>query len=117
MSSRHLATAAALLAVLACQPSVPASSNPAYVDYASFDPNTGDIPLPNDLALATAALVPGAQGEFLRSLATNGCAAGEQFPACGGFPNDQAVPIAANFQRVPVGGGAPGVVPLDVSAS
>ncbi|HET6921559.1 MAG TPA: hypothetical protein VFI16_00295, partial [Anaeromyxobacteraceae bacterium] len=115
MSFRRLAPAALLLGALACQPDVPGSTNPAYVDYASFDPATGDIPLPNDLALATAA--PGsAQGEFLLSLATNGCAAGQQFPACGGFPNDQALPVAAGFQRVPVGGGAPGVVPLDVSA-
>ncbi|HEY6106126.1 MAG TPA: hypothetical protein VIV59_09110, partial [Anaeromyxobacteraceae bacterium] len=114
MSSRRLAPAALLLGALACQPSVPGSSNPAYVDYASFDPATGDIPLPNDLALATAA--PGsAQGEFLLSLATNGCRAGQAFPACGGFPNDSALPITAGFQRVPVGGGAPGVVPLDVS--
>lgn len=114
MSSRRLALAALLLGALACQPSVPGSSNPAYVDYASFDPAAGDIPLPNDLALATASS-GSAQGEFLLSLATNGCAAGQQFPACGGFPNDSALPITAGFQRVPVGGGAPGVVPLDVS--
>lgn len=117
MPLRRLAPAALVLWAVACQESLPGSTNPAYVDYAIFDPTTGAIPLPNDLALATAAFVPGAQGQFLQSLATNGCTAGQQFPACGGFPNDTSVPITAGFERVPLSGGAPGVVPLDVVSS
>jgi dienelactone hydrolase len=59
------------------------------VDYAVFDPSQKLIPLPNDLALASAPTLPdGAQKELLLA-----------FAQAGGFPNDQEVPLTIDFTR------------------
>jgi hypothetical protein len=83
---RRFAPPLVVLAVLACQPSVP--KNPSAVDYAAFDPLGGVFPLPNDLALQFAATVPGAQGELLLA-----------FAAQGGFPYDQVLPVSIDLVR------------------
>ncbi len=96
MPLRRIAVVLGLAALAACRPSVGERSSPSHVDYAVFDPSTSRIPLPNDLALQTAASLPaGAQKEFLAQLV-----------AAGGFPNDQEVPITIQFVRQPVGGAA-----------
>jgi hypothetical protein len=81
----------ALLAIpaFACAPSVGHTDSPSQVDIAVFDPTTGNIPLPNDLALipANQAGQPAAQVQLLQA-----------FAAKGGFPNDQEVPITISFQ-------------------
>jgi hypothetical protein len=81
----------ALFAVLAfaCAPSVGHTDSPSQVDIAVFDPTTGNIPLPNDLALipSNQAGLPAAQVQLLTA-----------FAAKGGFPSDQEVPITISFQ-------------------
>lgn len=110
MTFRRLAPLALALGALSCQPSVPGNSNPAYVDYAVFDPATSSIPVPNDLALlsvpAAACVAPQtAQQEFICML-----------QAAGGFPNDQEVPVEFSFLRVPLSGGSPTAPPLDLAS-
>lgn len=59
------------------------------VDYAVFDPSNSLIPLPNDLALASAASMPAsAQKDLLLAMA-----------AGGGWPNDQEVAITIDVTR------------------
>jgi hypothetical protein len=113
MSLRRFVPLALVLGALACQPSIPDNTNPSTVDYAVFDPTTSSIPVPNDLALATAASVSGTQGALLQSFASNGCLPGKSFPACGGWPNDLEVPITIGFVRVPVAGGTPTAPDID----
>ncbi len=109
MSLRRLAPFALAFGAVACQPSLPANTNPQYVDYAVFDPSLGLMPTPNDIVLANAAAVPGAQGELLRSFAANGCTGNAAFPACGGWPSDQEIPITVGMVRaaLPSGASAP----------
>ena len=83
---RRFAPPLVVLAVLACQPSVP--KNPATVDYAAFDPLGAVFPLPNQLALEFAGSVPGAQGEILAAFASQG-----------GFPYDQVLPVTIELVR------------------
>src|SRR6266702_4628203 len=108
MHRRRLLTAAlASVAIGACAPSIEKHQNPASTDYVVFDPATSQIPLPNDLALQTAATQAGANGELLRS-----------FVAQGGFPNDQEVPITVDVQRFSYGATtqkAPPTEPVDTS--
>lgn len=85
---RLLTAAAAAAALAACQPSIQKSQNPGSADFVVFDPSTSQIPLPNDLALQTAATQTGAQGELLQS-----------FAAQGGFPSDQDLPVTIDVQR------------------
>ncbi len=93
MLRRSLLTVAlAAATVVACSPSIEKRQNPASTDYVVFDPATSQIPLPNDLALQTAATSQGAQGELLKA-----------FVAQGGFPNDQEVPITLDVQRFTFG--------------
>lgn len=98
MHRRSLLTVAvAAAALVACAPSIEKpAGNPASTDFVVFDPATSQIPLPNDLALQTAATAQGAQGELLRA-----------FVAQGGFPNDQEVPITIDVQRFTYGGSTP----------
>ena len=81
----------ALLAVpaFACAPSVGHTDSPSQVDIAVFDPTTGSIPIPNDLALlpSNQGGLPAAQVQLLTA-----------FAAKGGFPSDQEVPITISFQ-------------------
>jgi len=109
------------LAALACEPPVPfdpAGNNPAFVDYAVFDPqpdatdqSPADIPLPNDLALQDSAIAtqPAAQAELLKS-----------FQAQGGFPADQELPITFDFVRVNIDPATGAITrtapPLDVTS-
>ena len=104
---RLLTVALASVAIGACAPSIEKHQNPASTDYVVFDPATSQIPLPNDLALQTAATQAGANGELLRS-----------FVAQGGFPNDQEVPITVDVQRFSYGATtqkAPPTEPVDTS--
>jgi hypothetical protein len=98
MHRRSLLTVAvAAAALVACAPSIEKpAGNPASTDYVVFDPATSQIPLPNDLALQTAATAQGAQGELLKA-----------FVAQGGFPNDQEVPITIDVQRFTYGASTP----------
>ena len=75
-----------LALAVACQPSLP--QNPSTVDYAAFDPTGAVFPLPNEIALQFAPIVPGAQGEVLRA-----------FAAQGGFPYDQVLPVTIPLVR------------------
>jgi hypothetical protein len=92
MKTRLLALLA--LPAFACAPSVGHTDSPAKVDIAVFDPTTGSIPLPNDLALipANQAGQPAAQVQLLNA-----------FAAKGGFPNDQEVAITISFQTQTIG--------------
>ncbi len=83
---RRFAPPLLALAAFACTPSVP--KNPSTVDYAAFDPLSAVFPLPNELALQFAAVVPGAQGELLRA-----------FAAQGGFPYDQVLSVSIDLVR------------------
>jgi len=87
--------ALATAAICACEPGVgyDPSRNPQQTNYAVFDPAASppQIPIPNDLALAQAGSVPGAQGELLR-----------MFFNQGGFPNDQEVPISIDLVQIVV---------------
>jgi pimeloyl-ACP methyl ester carboxylesterase len=77
-----------VLALLACQAELDRRPLRA-VEYAVFDPANSLIPLPNDLALASAPSLPdGAQKELLIA-----------FAQAGGFPNDQEVPLTIDFTR------------------
>jgi len=88
MTLRRFAIAPLLaLATFACTQTVPSNPNTA-VPTAEWDPTTGVIPLPNDLAISpllNPALVhpQNAQDELLA-----------YFHAQGGFPADQVVPLA-----------------------
>jgi hypothetical protein len=92
---RVVPAALAIAAICACEPGVgyDPGRNPPQTNYAAFDPAASPpaIPLPNDLALAQAGSVPGAQGELLRL-----------FVGQGGFPNDQEVPISIDLVKVVV---------------
>lgn len=89
MSVRRLALLALPVALAAC-PNVKQSPPPDVLVFASFDPATATIPLPNDLALQAAASLPaGMQKELLQS-----------FIASGGFPSDQEVPITVTIRAV-----------------
>src|SRR5712692_528650 len=96
MLLRRVAPAAlATAAICACEPGVgyDAGRNPQQTNYAVFDPAAlpPQIPIPNDLALAQAGSVPGAQGELLR-----------MFVDAGGFPNDQEVPFSIDLVKIVV---------------
>jgi len=92
---RVFPAALAAAAICACEPGVgfDAARNPQQTNYAAFDPAAvpPQIPLPNDLALAQAGSVPGAQGELLR-----------MFVNSGGFPNDQEVPFSIDLVKIVV---------------
>src|SRR3954471_23215481 len=80
-----------LLAAAACgAPDVGFTpSSASSVVSAVFDPITGQIPLPNDLALAQIpSSLPPAQQDLLNA-----------FKNQGGFPNDQEVPVTISFLR------------------
>jgi dienelactone hydrolase len=83
--TRILALGALSLVAAACAPSIPQTPPVARVATAVFDPTTGEIPLPNDLArsaLGLAGLPDGAQKDLLLA-----------FNDAGGFPGDQEVAI------------------------
>ncbi|MCA1825728.1 MAG: hypothetical protein LC689_02165 [Myxococcales bacterium] len=101
MLLRRASPLAVAIAAIACEPSVPfdaTAHNPAYVDYAVFDPapdpvdnSPADIPLPSDVALQPQALATqsGAQLEVLQS-----------FAAQGGWPADQDLALTFDFVRI-----------------
>ncbi|HEY6910243.1 MAG TPA: hypothetical protein VI356_12785 [Myxococcales bacterium] len=92
-TSKSLRFALMVALAAACgAPDVPQSPPPPPTTSAVFDPLTGNIPLPNDLALAQIpATLPAAQQDLLRA-----------FLAQGGFPNDQEVPVTISFQTTTV---------------
>ncbi|HET9751979.1 MAG TPA: hypothetical protein VFP52_03420, partial [Myxococcales bacterium] len=94
-TSKSLRLALVLALAAACgEPSVPQTppSQQKPVVSAVFDPLTGNIPLPNDLALAQIPpTLPAAQQDLLKA-----------FVAQGGFPNDQEVPVTIAFQTTTV---------------
>ena len=103
MSLRRNTALLAFVLAAACAKDVKPEASPSFVDYAVFDPSASAIPLPNDLALASAAGLPdGAQKDLLLA-----------FAAQGGFPNDIEVPITIDFERKPVGPGASSAPTLD----
>jgi hypothetical protein len=105
MSLRRIAALLFSL-VAACARDVNPEASPAFVDYSVFDPSTAAIPLPNDLALASApTLAAGAQRDLLLA-----------FAAQGGFPNDIEVPITVDFTRTPVGPGASTAPAIDAAS-
>jgi hypothetical protein len=78
---------------LGCAPDIQQTQPPSNVTTAVFDPTTGNIPLPNDLALLSPpATLPPAEQELLAV-----------FGAQGGFPNDQEVPVTISFQAQAIG--------------
>jgi hypothetical protein len=89
--ARILSSIALLAAAVACEPKITRLPPPGPVVTALFDPTTGEIPLPNDLAISPLGLagVPnGAQKDLLL-----------EFVAAGGFPNDQEVAITIGLAR------------------
>jgi hypothetical protein len=91
---RRILPPAAAAFALACAPSIQQDPAPASVSYAVFDPNTSQIPLPNDLAIlpSTLATFPaGAQKDLLTAFATQG-----------GFPNDQEVDVTIDFTTLQI---------------
>lgn len=92
-TSKSLRIALVLALAAACgAPDVPQSPPPPPTVSAVFDPLTGNIPLPNDLALAQIPpTLPAAQQDLLKSFVTQG-----------GFPNDQEVPVTISFQTTTV---------------
>jgi hypothetical protein len=79
---------------VACAPSEPQTATPTAA-VAVFDPTTGNIPQPNDLALQPSSQVglSPAQQQLLGI-----------FVAKGGFPSDQDLPITVAFQAQSSGG-------------
>jgi hypothetical protein len=92
-TSKSLRLALMLALAAACgAPDVPQSPPPPPTTAAVFDPVSGNIPLPNDLALAQIpTTLPLAQQDLLNA-----------FHAQGGFPNDQEVPVTISFQTTAV---------------
>ena len=91
MTTHKIRVLAVLVALAAAcgEPGVPQTASPPSVVTAVFDPITGNIPLPNDLALQQVpTTLPPAQQDLLNA-----------FKAQGGFPNDQEVPITISFVR------------------
>lgn len=91
--------AALLLAVGACRADLPQDPPQSFVT-AVFDPQTSEIPLPNDLVFLSDNLngvcPPGSQAPS----ATPACAQAELLAAFNGFfPNDQEVPITIEFTQ------------------
>ena len=86
---RILSTSAVGLLALACEPPIPKEAPPASVTEALFDPNAGQLPLPNDLlfqADLTKLGLSAAQVELLTA-----------FRNQGGYPSDQEVPVTIDF--------------------
>ena len=86
---RILTTSAVGLLALACEPPIAKEAPPASVTEALFDPNAGQLPLPNDLlfqADLTKLGLPAAQVELLTA-----------FKNQGGYPNDQEVAVTIDF--------------------
>ncbi len=95
MLLRRILPPAAAAFALACAPSIQQDPAPASVSYAVFDPNTSQIPLPNDLAILPSTLAgfpAGAQKDLLAAFATQG-----------GFPNDQEVDVTIDFTTLQIG--------------
>jgi len=92
-TQKSIRLALVLALAAACgAPEVPQSPPPPPTTTAVFDPLTGAIPLPNDLALAQIPTnVPLAQQDLLKA-----------FAAQGGFPSDQEVPVTISFQTTAV---------------
>jgi len=90
LSLGRLAALALVLVASGCAPDVPYTAPPASVVTATFDPVTGDIPLPNDLVLVDPASLPVAPVE--KDLLT-------AFKQEGGFPNDQEQAVTISFAR------------------
>jgi hypothetical protein len=91
MTTHKMRILAVVLLAAACgEPgNIPQTAAPASVVTAVFDPITGNIPLPNDLALQQVpTTLPPAQQDLLNA-----------FKAQGGFPNDQEVPVTISFVR------------------
>ena len=95
MRLRRAGSLVLALALAACT-KVTQNEQPASFVFASFNSDTGAIPLPNDLALqavpsmvVTATNLRGAQKELLQA-----------FIDGGGFPNDQEVPVTIPFNTV-----------------
>ncbi len=89
---RVLAVLLALAAACGEPGNIPQTASPSSVVTAVFDPITGNIPLPNDLALQQVpTTLPPAQQDLLNA-----------FKAQGGFPNDQEVPVTISFVRTSI---------------
>ena len=89
MLLRRIAPAVlALTGLAACEPEVgyKPGANTQTIDYAVFDLSASppQIPQPNDLALAQAASIPGAQGELLRVFAARCPGSTSPLPSCPG---------------------------------
>ena len=89
MRLRRAGSLVLALSLAACT-KVTQSAPPASFVIATFNSDTGAIPLPNDLALQGApAVLPLAQREVLQA-----------FIRGGGFPNDQEVPVQIPFSKL-----------------
>jgi hypothetical protein len=100
---RSLPAAALAFAISACQPSLPHTPPPDAVVTAVFDPLSGKVPLPNDLALPpfnmnlNSVCPPGSTSPAGTS---SNCAQAELLNSFGGkFPNDQEVAITIDFAQ------------------
>jgi hypothetical protein len=95
---RSLTTAALVLTVSACEPSLP-TNPPTSAAYAVFDPSTGKIPLPNDLAFLNPpnTTCPPPANTMTGAPA---CAQAELLTLFAGkFPSDQEVGVTIDFTQ------------------
>lgn len=99
---RSYLAAAVVLAVSACQPSLPHTPPSGAIVTAVFDPTTAKIPLPNDLALPPFndpnTVCP--SDSTAPAGSSSACAQAELLTSFGGrFPNDQEVAITIDFAQ------------------
>ncbi len=95
---------------------IPQTASPSSVVTAVFDPVSGNIPLPNDLALQP--FVPGSGFPIPPNLPPAQQDLLKAFASQGGFPNDQEQPVTISFVRtnIAASGATTNVAPtLDVT--
>jgi hypothetical protein len=108
LSITALASAALVLAVGACQPSLDYTAPPTAVVTAVFDPLSGKVPLPNDLVFPPFNPNVNSVCPAPANMVTGGpaCAQAELLTAFNGaFPSDQEVAITIDFTQTNLGAG------------
>jgi len=91
-----------LLALAACQPSVP-QTPPAPVVTAVFDPANGKVPLPNDLAFFNPPNSTCPNADSIPAGSPPACAQAELLTDfAGAYPSDQSLPVTIDFVETTV---------------